>query len=56
MGWPEGVAGQTSFAYAYPRQHNQSGSARAFTEWTDAVQVDLKGWMDPAVFAGGAIM
>ena len=54
LGWPEG--GGTKFAYAFPKQRNQSASPSPFTEWAEAVEVDIGGWMDPTIFAGGAIM
>lgn len=50
LGWPVTVKG-TEFAYAFPkdwRGNNQSAEAAPFTEWTDAVNVDVGPWIDPS--------
>ena len=50
LGWPENVKG-TEFAYAYPknwRGNNQSAEEAPFTEWTEAVTVDVGPWIDPS--------
>ena len=56
LGWPEG--GGQKIAYAYPETEPGSANSEsgAFTRWTEATQVDLRGWISGDLSGGENLM